>query len=110
MLCRCESASAEAPPRSAVRLGIVIPVLEEAATIGATLARLAPLRERGTRVIVVDGGSADDSVARARPRADRVLTAPRGRALQMNAGAQAALDEGDIDALLFLHADSILPA
>lgn len=93
-----------------MRLGIVIPVLEEAATIEPTLARLAPLRARGARVVVVDGGSADDSMARARPHANCVLSAPRGRALQMNAGARAALEEHDVDALLFLHADSILPA
>jgi rSAM/selenodomain-associated transferase 2 len=93
-----------------VRLGIVIPVLEEAATIEPTLARLAPLRARGARVVVVDGGSADDSMARARPHADCVLSAPRGRALQMNAGARAALEEHDVNALLFLHADSVLPA
>jgi rSAM/selenodomain-associated transferase 2 len=93
-----------------VRLGIVIPVLDEAATIEPTLVRLAPLGARGARIIVVDGGSADDSIARARPHADRVLTAPRGRALQMNAGARAALENGDVDTLLFLHADSILPA
>jgi rSAM/selenodomain-associated transferase 2 len=93
-----------------VRLGIVIPVLEEAATIESTLTRLAPLRARGAHVVVVDGGSTDDSITRARTHADRVLTAPRGRARQMNAGAQAALEEREIDALLFLHADSTLPA
>lgn len=93
-----------------MRLGIVIPVLEESATIESTLARLAPLRARGARITVVDGGSTDDSVSRARPHADRVLTAPRGRALQMNAGANAALEDREVDTLLFLHADSILPA
>jgi rSAM/selenodomain-associated transferase 2 len=92
-----------------VRLGIVIPVLEEAATIESTLARLAPLRARGARVIVVDGGSVDDSIVRAQPHADCVLAAPRGRALQMNVGAGAALEESDVDTLLFLHADSVLP-
>jgi glycosyltransferase involved in cell wall biosynthesis len=72
-----------------VPLGIVIPVLEESATIERTLERLAPLRARGARITVVDGGSTDDSVSRARPLADRVLTAPRGRALQMNAQTSA---------------------
>jgi len=57
-------------------------------------------------VIVVDGGSRDDSAMRARAWADQVLSAPRGRARQMNAGAAAA--RGDI--LIFLHADCALPA
>jgi rSAM/selenodomain-associated transferase 2 len=91
-----------------MRLAIVVPVLNEAATIEAALQRLAPLRGRGARVIVVDGGSSDDTAARAAPLADRVLTAPRGRALQMNAGAQAE-EAMAADVLLFLHADTRLP-
>ncbi len=86
-------------------LSIIIPCLNEAEGIAGTLGALAPLRARGTEVIVVDGGSRDDTVARARPLADRVLAAPRGRASQMNAGAAGA--RGAI--LLFLHADSLLP-
>lgn len=88
-----------------LRLSIIVPVLDEAAGIAATLAALAPFRARGAEVIVVDGGSRDETVQRARPLADRVLDAPRGRASQMNAGAAAAL--GDV--LLFLHADTVLP-
>jgi rSAM/selenodomain-associated transferase 2 len=87
-------------------LSIVVPVLDEAAAIGATLARLAPLRARGVEVIVVDGGSRDETVALARAHADAVVEAPRGRARQMNAGAAVA--RGDV--LLFLHADTWLPA
>ena len=87
------------------RLSIVMPVLNEAAGIAAALAALAPLRARGVEVIVVDGGSRDGTPDLARPLADRVLTAPRGRALQMNAGATAATG----DAVLFLHADTRLP-
>ena len=86
-------------------LSIIIPCLNEADGIAGTLAALAPLRARGAEVIVVDGGSRDDTVARAGPLADRVLAAPRGRASQMNAGAACA--RGAI--LLFLHADSLLP-
>jgi rSAM/selenodomain-associated transferase 2 len=86
-------------------LSIVIPVLEESAGIAAALAPLQALRARGVEVLVVDGGSSDDTVARATPLADRVLVAPRGRASQMNAGAAAARG----DALLFLHADTRLP-
>ncbi|MFN3630037.1 MAG: TIGR04283 family arsenosugar biosynthesis glycosyltransferase [Casimicrobiaceae bacterium] len=87
-------------------LSIVLPCLDEAATIERTLLALLPLRERGAELIVVDGGSRDDTLARARPWADRLLTAPRGRARQMNAGAHAA--RGAV--LLFLHADTLLPA
>ncbi len=86
-------------------LSIVIPVLEESAGIAAALAPLQALRARGVEVLVVDGGSTDDTVVRATPLADRVLVAPRGRASQMNAGAAAARG----DALLFLHADARLP-
>lgn len=57
-------------------------------------------------MIVADGGSADDTRALAEPLADQVVSAPRGRALQMNAGA-ACTDAG---VLLFLHADTSLPA
>jgi rSAM/selenodomain-associated transferase 2 len=89
-----------------VKLSIVIPALNEAATIARTLASLAPLRERGHEVIVADGGSEDATPALAAPLADRVIAAPRGRARQMNAGAAAAA--GDV--LLFLHADTELPA
>jgi rSAM/selenodomain-associated transferase 2 len=86
-------------------LSIIIPCLDEGEGIASTLAALAPLRARGTEVIVVDGGSRDDTVDRATPLADRVITAPRGRARQMNAGAVRA--RGEI--LLFLHADTLLP-
>lgn len=86
-------------------LSIIVPTLNEAAGIAATLARLAPLRRRGAEVIVADGGSDDDTAAIAAPLADRVVIAPRGRASQMNAGAAAATG----DMLLFLHADTMLP-
>ena len=86
-------------------LGIVVPVLDEAAGIVATLQALAPLRARGAELIVVDGGSRDATVERARPLADQLLAAPRGRARQMNAGAAAVRAE----VLLFLHADTRLP-
>lgn len=91
-----------------MRLAIIVPVLDEAPTIEAALVRLAPLRTRGARIYVVDGGSADASFELAQPHADHVLRGARGRALQMNAGARAAF-EGDADTLLFLHADSAPP-
>ena len=88
-----------------MNLSIIIPVLDEAAGIEAALTALAPYRERGCELIVADGGSRDGTLALASPLADRVLSAPRGRAAQMNAGAAVA--RGDV--LLFLHADTTLP-
>jgi rSAM/selenodomain-associated transferase 2 len=89
----------------AQRLSVVVPALNEASGIRAALEALAPLRARGHEVIVVDGGSSDGTPELARGLCDRVLSAPRGRALQMNAGAAAATG----DALVFLHADTRLP-
>jgi rSAM/selenodomain-associated transferase 2 len=86
-------------------LSIVVPMLDEAGQIGALLASLSPLRAQDAEVIVVDGGSRDDSVAAAQGHADAVLQGPRGRARQMNHGAAQA--RGAV--LLFLHADTRLP-
>lgn len=86
-------------------LSIVIPALDEETKIAATLRALAALRQRGAEVIVADGGSRDATVAIATPHADRVIAAARGRAAQMNAGAEIA--SGDV--LVFLHADTFLP-
>jgi rSAM/selenodomain-associated transferase 2 len=86
-------------------LSIVMPVLDEAAVIQATLMALSPFHARGVELIVVDGGSNDKTITLAEPLADRVLSAPRGRAAQMNCGAAAA--RGNV--LLFLHADTRLP-
>ncbi|GAB4563281.1 MAG: TIGR04283 family arsenosugar biosynthesis glycosyltransferase [Rhizobacter sp.] len=91
---------------SAPKLSIIVPVLNEAEGIAATLDALAPLRAAGHELIVVDGGSHDATVPLSRERADQVLDGPRGRARQMNAGA--ALAQGEV--LLFLHADTRLPS
>ena len=100
-------AAPEGSPRGAESsaLSIVVPALNEAGGIVATLAALAPLRARGVEVVLVDGGSEDATVSLGGARCDRVVTAPRGRAVQMNAGARAA--RGRL--LLFLHADTVLP-
>jgi len=89
----------------APRVSIVVPALDEAAGIGASLAALQAFRAAGAELIVVDGGSRDATRAIAAPLADRLLEAPRGRASQMNAGAAEARS----DVLLFLHADTLLP-
>jgi len=88
------------------RLSIVVPALNEAGGITECLRALAPLRRRGHEVIVVDGGSEDGTPALAAGLCDRLIAAARGRALQMNAGAHEASGE----ALVFLHADTRLPA
>lgn len=88
-----------------MKLSVVVPMLNEEGAIAATLGAIrtaAPNAE----VIVVDGGSADRSVVVARPLADSLLAAPRGRARQMNAGAAAA--RGDV--LAFVHADTLVPS
>ncbi len=87
-------------------LHIVVPVLNEGVSLADRLEALRPLRERGAQLVVVDGGSTDETWAIACRHADRVLLAPRGRAAQMNAGAEGASAE----VLLFLHADTALPA
>jgi len=86
-------------------VSIIVPVLDEASIVAGALQALTPLRQRDAEVIVVDGGSRDGTAELARPRADRVLGADRGRAAQMNAGARIAR----ADVLLFLHADTTLP-
>lgn len=86
-----------------MKLSAVLPVLNEEPVIAATLAgaRRAGVHE----IVVVDGGSTDRTGEIAGEHADRVLSAPRGRAAQMNAGARVAT--GDV--LVFLHADTLLP-
>ena len=84
-------------------ISVIIPVLNEAATIGTTL---TPLKDAANiEVIVVDGGSLDCTRDLAESLGAKVFEAPAGRARQMNAGAAAATGE----ILLFLHADTVLP-
>ncbi|MEP6677999.1 MAG: TIGR04283 family arsenosugar biosynthesis glycosyltransferase [Betaproteobacteria bacterium] len=91
-----------------MKISVVLPFLDEAQALPATLAHLAraAAHHRDVEVLAVDGGSSDASRAiLARHPTVRVVEAPRGRARQMNAGAAAA--RGDV--LLFLHADTALP-
>jgi rSAM/selenodomain-associated transferase 2 len=88
-----------------MKLSIIIPVLNEAPVVVQTLIALQPLQEAGHEVIVVDGGSDDDTITFSKPYANKIIQGPRGRSRQMNAGAKLA--SGEI--LLFLHADTFLP-
>jgi rSAM/selenodomain-associated transferase 2 len=81
-----------------VNLSVIIPTLNEAVAIGRTLDSLPP----EVQVVVVDGGSTDDTSRIAAERGT-VVQGPRGRARQMNEGARHAT--GDV--LLFLHADTL---
>lgn len=94
-------------------LSIVVPVLNEDAVVREALSELnqlrvdaAPAFPGGIELLLADGGSRDDTLARAAGLADQVIAAPRGRARQMNAGAARA--RGTV--LLFLHVDTRLPA
>ena len=89
-----------------MRLSIIIPALNEADKIIATLTPLQAMRSRGVEVILVDGGSTDATRQVAAPLVDRLIDCEKGRARQMNFGAQLSLG----DTLLFLHADSKAPA
>lgn len=90
-----------------MHLTIVMPVLEEEATVQAAV---GAARNHCDDLIVVDGGSRDRTVELARQAGAKVATAPRpGRGLQLRTGAALALDAG-ADVLLFLHADTRLPA
>ncbi|MBX3413218.1 MAG: TIGR04283 family arsenosugar biosynthesis glycosyltransferase [Pirellulales bacterium] len=93
--------------RSMASLSIIIPTLDEAGGLAASLGAVrAGIGEQDeSEVIVVDGGSRDDTVAIAREHGATVIAAEQGRAYQMNAGGQAARG----DTLLFLHADTLLP-
>ena len=86
-------------------IGVVIPTLNEAEFLPALLGDLrrvvVPLD-----IVIADGGSTDGTVAAASAAGVRTMTAPRGRASQMNAGAKTAAGSW----LLFLHADSRLPS
>lgn len=88
-----------------IPLSVIIPTLNEAATIPDTLSPLQAMRGRGVEVLLVDGGSSDGTPDLARPWVDRILVSKPGRARQMNCGARLAV----ADTLWFLHADTRVP-
>ncbi len=89
------------------RLSIVIPALNEAETIGDLIDHLNTMAKHPNllEIIVVDGGSTDDTIALAKAKKTTVVTSPKGRAKQMNTGAYIA----NSNILYFLHADSFPP-
>lgn len=106
-LCEDAGASTAAFPRRAwerCRFSIIIPTLNEATNIQTCLIALQPLRSQA-EIIIVDGGSLDNTIALATSYADKILLSEQGRARQMNHGVVHAT--GDI--LVFLHADTELP-
>ena len=91
--------------RHSPTLSIIIPALNEGHTIGATLDAVSRLSVC-TEVVVVDGGSDDDTREIARARGAQIIASERGRGVQMHKGARVA----QADVLWFLHADTIVPA
>ncbi len=87
------------------KLSIIIPCLNEAEQIVATLNKLQGIRQQGHEVIISDGGSTDKTIALSENLADNCINSLPGRARQMNEGAKVAT--GDI--LCFLHADTTVP-
>lgn len=87
------------------KISVVIPVLNEAKTIGPCLSKLQSQIDRH-EIVVVDGGSADNTMDIVRAFSNvKPVCSPRGRSVQMNKGAEVA--NGDM--LLFLHSDTYLP-
>ncbi len=89
-----------------LRIAAIVPAIDEAAAIEDCIGALGAGAAQGVRVIVVDGGSRDATPELARAAGAIVAQSPRGRALQMNAGARLA---GDADVLVFVHADTRMP-
>ncbi|MBS3785298.1 MAG: TIGR04283 family arsenosugar biosynthesis glycosyltransferase [Gammaproteobacteria bacterium] len=89
-------------PRKLSQLAVIIPTLNESGGISELLASLAPLRSQGAQVIVIDGESSDDTLARLGNQIDHVQIVAKGRARQLNAGAALVQSQW----LWFLHADS----
>ena len=90
-------------PLGKKRLSIIIPTLNEEGAIKETITHLQKNKE--VEIVVVDGGSRDNTLALARSLDARVLSTDASKAVQMNAGAAESVG----DMLLFLHADTHLP-
>ena len=88
-----------------MKISIIIPVLDEERNLSCLSEQLHTIRQQGHEIIIVDGGSRDNTLSVAYQITDTVIVSRAGRALQMNNGAAIAC--GDV--LLFLHADTFLP-
>ena len=88
-----------------MKISVIIPALNEAENIVTTLEPLQSLRKRQHEIILVDGGSKDNTIELAENMVDNIITATRGRASQMNAGANLA--QGNV--VWFIHSDSVVP-
>lgn len=90
---------------NAAHIAVIVPVLNEATGLPELMARLQRLQHDGAEVVLVDGGSSDNSVSLAEKAGLPVSRSERGRALQMNTGAASS----SADVFVFLHADTVLP-
>ncbi len=104
-LCKTLSQAENTPPQAAPKLSIIVPLLNEAGALPGILPELRQLADQGAELILVDGGSTDASCTLIKRAGLNLVHSQRGRAQQMNAGAQAS--HGQL--LLFLHADTRLP-
>lgn len=94
---------------AAAHIAVIVPALNEAQNLATLTEQINFLRAAGAPLVLVDGGSTDNTAKIAAAAGMTVVHSPRGRALQMNAGAQYALQHYRADILLFLHADTRLP-
>lgn len=88
-----------------MHISIIIPTLDEEASINQLLQQLQTYRQQGHEVIVVDGGSIDKTISISKSLIDKFISTEPGRAKQMNIGAE----KSSHDILWFLHADTFLP-
>jgi len=94
----------QASQHNELSYSVIIPTLNESSRIVETVLHVHR-QQPAAQLIVVDGGSDDNTCVRAREAGAMVITAPRGRGTQCAAGAQAATGE----ILVFVHADTQLP-
>ena len=88
-----------------LKLSVIIPVLNEESNLNRLSQSLRLMLALGHEVIIVDGGSRDNTLMIAYEITSQVIVSQAGRSIQMNSGA--AIASGDV--LLFLHADTALP-
>lgn len=89
-----------------MNIALIVPVLNEAESLTALIDQLSQLRQSVAKIVIVDGGSTDNTLEMLEDSDFKIVSAPKGRALQMNAGVL----HSNADILVFLHADTKLPA